>query len=203
MLEDDILNDDTTVPVPVKASAAPQQPVSRPIAQAAVKPAQAKPITAQAQSNKLTERKEANIIEATDNTVKSKLAEVEKLTPEERMKKRAEKFGGAVNLDVKKQMRAERFGLASGNKSTVVSGTTGKTAVNADDVDRLKKRAERFGAVTSTSLSKVDQDERKRKRAERFGTSVTTSAKTISLNSTDSDLEAKKKKRAERFGIKT
>ncbi|RUS87797.1 hypothetical protein EGW08_004462 [Elysia chlorotica] len=201
VLEDDILNDDAPVPAPAKAPA--QQAAAKPTPAVAVKAAITKPVTAPDQTKQLTERKETNNIAPTDTTVTSKPVQVDKLTAEERLKMRAEKFG-AVSLDVKKQLRAERFGLDTGNKTSSLSSPASKTPMSAEEVERLKKRAERFGAVTSKSLSKADQDERKRKRAERFGISNTSTVKTtVSVNSTDSDLEAKKKKRAERFGKAT
>ncbi|XP_052800396.1 SAP domain-containing ribonucleoprotein-like isoform X1 [Mya arenaria] len=118
------------------------------------------------------------------------------LTPAERLKLRAERFG-VVNEDMKKQLRSERFGSKKegGSKAGAGSGA---------DVDVLKKRAERFGQVLSSSLSKVDEDERIRKRKERFGEITTATNNTpkiakITVNANPADQE-KLKKRAERFG---
>ncbi|WAQ93682.1 hypothetical protein MAR_006153 [Mya arenaria] len=60
------------------------------------------------------------------------------------------------------------------------------------DVDVLKKRAERFGQVLSSSLSKVDEDERIRKRKERFGEITTATNNTpkiakITVNANPAD----------------
>ncbi|XP_052224422.1 SAP domain-containing ribonucleoprotein-like isoform X3 [Dreissena polymorpha] len=116
------------------------------------------------------------------------------LTPAEKIKQRAERFG-VVNEDMKKQLRAERFGA---------SDASGKGA-SGGNVDVLKKRAERFGQVTASTLSKTEEEERIRKRKERFGeiTSATNNAPKIakiSFNASAGDKD-KLKKRAERFGM--
>ncbi|XP_069110941.1 SAP domain-containing ribonucleoprotein-like [Argopecten irradians] len=82
----------------------------------------------------------------------------------DRLKMRVQKFG-AINPDLQKQMRAERFGISQGN----VKGGNKIASAPPADMDKLKKRAERFGTVTSTVLSKVDETQKLKKRAERFG----------------------------------
>ncbi|XP_076472696.1 uncharacterized protein LOC143302070 [Babylonia areolata] len=141
-------------------------------------------------------------IPKTDAEPEKKVVSLKGLSEAERLKARAEKFGGCVSDSAKKAMRAERFGVQSST-----TGSTVKLGTSTGDVDKLKKRAERFGTVVSNTLSKVDEDEKKRKRLERFGTvtSSSTSApsepKKVKLGSTDSDMEEKKRKRAERFGL--
>ncbi|ESO96726.1 hypothetical protein LOTGIDRAFT_239238 [Lottia gigantea] len=128
------------------------------------------------------------------------------LTDEERLQKRAAKFG-VQSEDAKKKSRAERFGIvdksSSGGGNKIVS-----TPVAAEDLDKLKQRAERFGAVVSNQLSKLDEEEKIAKRKERFGAvlSPTTNKnnKISDINSTLSPAEQeKKRKRAERFGLTT
>lgn len=59
------------------------------------------------------------------------------------------------------------------------------------DVERLKKRAERFGTVVSTQLTKIEKDEKLEQRKARFGASTT-----VKNGNTN---ETQKAKRLERF----
>ncbi|KAJ8314212.1 hypothetical protein KUTeg_008773 [Tegillarca granosa] len=75
------------------------------------------------------------------------------------------------------------------------------------DLDKMKKRAERFGTVLSPALSKSDEEQRISKRKERFGdvkaNDANTKTSTFKYNkiTMDSSTDAKKQKRAERFGL--
>ncbi|OWF49436.1 SAP domain-containing ribonucleoprotein-like [Mizuhopecten yessoensis] len=130
----------------------------------------------------------------------------------DRLKMRVQKFG-AVNPEVKKQLRAERFGTSE----VTAKGGDKISPAPAADMDKLKKRAERFGTVTSTVLTKVDETQKLKKRAERFGAITSTSLSNtenqgkllkrkerfgVTTSAVDaSEVDAKKKKRAERFGL--
>ncbi|OBZ85878.1 Uncharacterized protein C31H12.03c [Choanephora cucurbitarum] len=89
------------------------------------------------------------------------------LSDAERALERAKRFGIQLNESAKKDIRAQRFGIADKQAKP----TTGA------DPDVLKKRAERFGISTSQANIakgkvpvKLDaaEEEKKRKRAERF-----------------------------------
>ncbi|KAI8364998.1 hypothetical protein EDC96DRAFT_510124 [Choanephora cucurbitarum] len=89
------------------------------------------------------------------------------LSDAERALERAKRFGIQLNESAKKDIRAQRFGIADKQAKP----TTGA------DPDVLKKRAERFGISTSQANVakgkvpvKLDaaEEEKKRKRAERF-----------------------------------
>nr|XP_054767956.1 SAP domain-containing ribonucleoprotein-like [Lytechinus pictus] len=121
---------------------------------------------------------------------------------------RAQKFGVAASLSDadKKKARAERFGMqapGSQAKPTATVTPTSKGISMSVNSDKLKQRAERFGKSVSPTAVKTEESERIRKRKERFG-AVTISApgskaKTSAVGS--DDVEAKKLKRAERFGM--
>ncbi|XP_005110485.1 SAP domain-containing ribonucleoprotein [Aplysia californica] len=192
---DEILNEDASPPFPKKSSIAepaPSQPsepvkVETPSTEENVAPA----------SNGVSEKSDEPKPAAGSDEKIAKPVEVSKLSHEERLKMRAEKYG-VVSTEAKKELRAQRFGLPSSGGALSGLGT-GQQNV---DVDKLKKRAERFGTVVSKSLTKVEEDERKRKRAERFGASDAISTN-VSSGLSSEEVEAKKKKRAERFGLTT
>ncbi|KAH9520250.1 hypothetical protein Btru_060368 [Bulinus truncatus] len=191
---DDILNDDT-----LNESTKKQEVTPDSIGQASTikPPLKLVQITNSVVSNGDAENKNSSKEDLT--TKAAKPLEIAKLSAEERLKLRASKFGTTSN-DTKKQQRAERFG------STTDSSTVSKSDPKSpDELEKLKKRADRFGVVLSTSLSKTDEEEKKRKRAERFGDTNTsaTAKRPLSVNSSDPEVEDKKKKRAERFGLTT
>ncbi|NP_001383293.1 SAP domain-containing ribonucleoprotein isoform X3 [Centrocercus urophasianus] len=85
----------------------------------------------------------------------------------ERMQKRAERFNVPVSLESKKAARAARFGLAT----VSTKGLSADSKPTSEEDEKLKKRKERFGIVTSSAGAGATEDTeaKKRKRAERFG----------------------------------
>lgn len=166
--------------------------------------AETKPVTADTTPAPAVVPSEENVTKeniSTSDSENAKTVSLKAVSEAERLKARAEKFGGAVSESAKKLLRAERFGLPV--QASAGSGKLASTPATAEDLDKMKKRAERFGMVVSNKLTKVDEDERKRKRLERFGTTLSSSTETkkVKLNSSSSEVDEKKKKRAERFGL--
>merc|ERR1712147_575519 len=97
----------------------------------------------------------------------------------EKIKSRAERFGGFQSDDAKKAARAAKFG------------------------DMLRKRADRFGTATSTALKKAEVSEAIKRRQERFGviTADEPKPKKVTLNSGINSvvMDEKMKARMERF----
>jgi len=110
------------------------------------------------------------------------------VTEEEKRTARMKRFGEVTNEIEKKKLRAERFN--TGDSQVTYNGKH----ITGDEMNRLKKRADRFGVV-SPVIEKLDESDRKLKRQQRFGAVTSVSTKPL----TDS-LAARKKKRMERFG---
>ncbi|XP_013404173.1 SAP domain-containing ribonucleoprotein [Lingula anatina] len=175
---EDLLNDDLD---DVLTEDPPPKPAAQPTT-ATKKPVTVKPLQEKRQSVTLTN----NAIGGGGDHV----TKVSGMTDAERLAERAKKFG-VVSEEAKKKLRAEKFGLpVPADTKTKTSGNI--TTAPAADLEKLKKRAERFGITTSSTLSNVDKQEKLLKRKERFG---------VVVGTTNSDVEEKKKKRAERFGL--
>jgi len=111
----------------------------------------------------------------------------------EKKLERIKRFGGVINETDKKLQRAQRFG--SGSVDNIIAAKPSSKISHVDqslDIDKLRKRAERFGVV-SPAMSKIEESDRLKKRKERFGVPTTTLV--------TQDLDVKKQKRAERFGL--
>ncbi|KAB0796718.1 hypothetical protein PPYR_10779 [Photinus pyralis] len=96
-----------------------------------------------------------------------KVVKLSELSAKERLEMRAKKFGTPTSAEAKKVARAERFsGTISVESSPVLEA----------NLETLKRRAERFGGSVSKALSSVEQQERLKKRKERFGIVTTSNA---------------------------
>merc|ERR1711963_845252 len=118
----------------------------------------------------------------------------------EKIKSRAERFGGFQSDDAKKAARAAKFGDMLGKQGTAGKISSAGTDV---DVDLLKKRADRFGTATSTALKKAEVSEAIKRGQERFGviTADEPKPKKVTLNSGTNSvvMDEKMKARMERF----
>merc|ERR1712158_200512 len=118
----------------------------------------------------------------------------------EKIKSRAERFGGFQSDDAKKAARAAEFGDMLGKQQGGGKITSAGTEV---DVDLLKKRADRFGTATSTALKKAEVSEAIKRRQERFGviTADEPKPKKVTLNAGINSvvMDKKMKARMERF----
>lgn len=142
-----------------------------------------------------------------DETPENAAAEPEKkvvklavLTEMERLELRAKKFGGsaaaaatpasATNVGSKDKLdaRAARFGVA----------TVQASAVSGPSDEILKKRAERFGAI-SGEVKKTELNEKLQKRKERFGMAEKETVVTSSSPAATSEYAEKARLRLERF----
>ena len=130
---------------------------------------------------------------------------LKELSMQERLELRARKFG----IDTKSQVSTATT-MTSKEKNAAIS--VAPVVSSEKQVELLKKRAERFGCVTSTNLAKLDAEERLLKRKQRFGGNVETSPKSteVASNNTSSttvkvapvandEWAEKARKRLERF----
>jgi len=125
-------------------------------------------------------------------------------SPEDKIKSRAERFGGFQSDDAKKGARALKYAdQLNGGAAKGVSKIGGAPVA---DLDTLKKRAERFGTSSSTVMKKAELTEAMKRRQERFGivASDEPKPKKVMVNSGVNSvvLDEKIKKRQERFGVK-
>eukprot|EP01031_Cornospumella_fuschlensis_P038372 gene38372-46637_t len=132
------------------------------------------------------------------------MTDAAKLAEQERLLKRAERFGiapSAKSLQVveadKKAARAQRFGLSDADKAPAAPAakeTGKKRAVSPVDAEKLRQRQERFGTVSADAKqqhAKEQEELKKQQRMQRF-----------QMNMTPAEVAAeqeKKKQRLERF----
>ncbi|KAF8563844.1 hypothetical protein P879_10125 [Paragonimus westermani] len=155
----------------------------------------------------------------TENSTSITLVTASPRTQEnDRLSARAARFGlstsrppGSGTLgDDKLAARARRFGLPVGQQGCNQRASLGQplnkvssAAASDYDPDKLKKRAERFGEITSSFIEKITEDKRKASRLDRFG-SCTAVVSEVPNNATDeSKEEALKAARALKFNIQT
>jgi len=110
----------------------------------------------------LNEGKENEPINGSGGVEGKKTVTSPEASVEDRLKARAERFGGFQSDDAKKVARAERFGLGSSQSSKLGGAPSA-------DLDALKKRAERFGTASSSVMKQAEMSEAIKRRQERFG----------------------------------
>jgi len=114
-------------------------------------------LTSPAKKLKTSDNKENKVGEETSDDKPDAVSESDKI------KARAERFGGFQSDAAKKAARAERFGTSGGAGATKIGDAP------PVDIDTLKKRAERFGATVSPHVQNAEVSEAIKKRQERFG----------------------------------
>jgi len=124
--------------------------------------------------------------------------------PEDKIKARAERFGGFQSDEAKKAARAARFAdMLSGVKDNGTSKKIGSAP--APDLEILKKRAERFGSAVSPLVKEAEVNDAIKRRQERFGvvSKDEPKPKKLTLNAGVNSvvLDEKLKTRKERFGL--
>ncbi|XP_063832325.1 SAP domain-containing ribonucleoprotein [Ostrinia nubilalis] len=92
------------------------------------------------------------------------------IDPKTRLEMRAKRFGLPVKMSEaeRKEARKQRFGQGTGTATTGVL-STGTTGSLSENIDKLKKRAERFGQSVSKIMTDIENKERLEKRKEKFG----------------------------------
>ncbi|OQR79536.1 hypothetical protein BIW11_05670 [Tropilaelaps mercedesae] len=114
--------------------------------------------------------------------------------PEAKLEERAKKFGtgvsnkiGAAPIEDKQKLvdRAKRFGLSvdedgRANRATATT-IVPHFAINVSpaDLEKLRKRAERFGGNVSSVAVKLEEAEKLAKRKAKFGVEITTGSSTV------------------------
>ncbi|XP_073837526.1 uncharacterized protein isoform X2 [Musca autumnalis] len=114
----------------------------------------------------------------------------------------AKKFS-EMTLQERLDLRAKKFGINSAAEAAASFVHSPIPGVNCEkQVELLKKRAERFGCVTSANLAILNAEERRLKRLQRFGgeAAVKDATKTNTTATDSSEWAEKARKRLERFG---
>ncbi|XP_018329647.1 SAP domain-containing ribonucleoprotein isoform X2 [Agrilus planipennis] len=127
----------------------------------------AKKVVLKRNSSALEEQLENHEVpEEKSDTKDKKILKLSQLSVKERLEMRAKKFGVPLTDEAKKAARSQRFSSNSSSSTNISSISQENDPVS---LDILKKRADRFGGSVSTVMSTLAQQERLEKRKQRFG----------------------------------
>lgn len=100
--------------------------------------------------------------------------------------------------DERKDLRSKKFGgSAEAQAEPNTNADTASSEQSARQIELLRKRAERFGCITSSKIATLEEKEKLEKRKERFGAGGITT--TDSTTTTTSNYADKAKQRLDRF----
>lgn len=100
--------------------------------------------------------------------------------------------------DERKNLRSKKFGgSAEAQEEPSTNADSASSEQSAKQIELLRKRAERFGCVTSSKIATLEEKEKLEKRKERFGAGG--SSTTDSTTTTTSNYADKAKQRLDRF----
>uniref|UniRef100_A0A2A4K2P5 SAP domain-containing protein n=1 Tax=Heliothis virescens TaxID=7102 RepID=A0A2A4K2P5_HELVI len=116
---------------------------------------------------KTTEDKEEIVPPETNPPSSNKIKITADLDAKTRLELRAKRFGLPVKMseDERKEARKQRFGQNASSKSSVISDT----GTLSENMEKLKKRAERFGQSVSKIMTDIEKKEKLEKRKAKFG----------------------------------
>lgn len=104
-----------------------------------------------------------------DKTATNKIKITADIDPKTRLEMRAKRFGLPVKMtdEQRKEARKQRFNQNATSKSILDNSNTGSLT---DNIDKLKKRAERFGQSVSAIMTDIENKEKLEKRKAKFST---------------------------------
>ncbi|XP_075984740.1 uncharacterized protein LOC142982223 [Anticarsia gemmatalis] len=112
--------------------------------------------------------------EASTSSNNNKIKITADIDSKTRLELRAKRFGLPVKMsdDERKEARKQRFGQTGSNasKSITSASTTATSGSLTENMEKLRKRAERFGQSVSKIMTDIENKEKLEKRKAKFGT---------------------------------
>lgn len=134
---------------------------------------------------------------AKENTHPEKTTKID--TDEEKPSTKTPVLWTNLSEEERKAMRSKKFGGVTAAQTESSTNTVPVTSETSEkQMELLKKRAERFGCVTSSKIASLEEKEKLEKRKERFGGAAVTTT-TVVPTATSAEYAEKAKQRLERF----
>lgn len=127
-------------------------------------------------SNTTKSSGEKKVIEAPDSDISEKVSSNNKIKisaeidPKTRLEMRAKRFGLPVKMteEQRKEARKQRFNQNTVSNNSNASITIAESGSLADNIDKLKLRAQRFGQSVSAIMTDIENKEKLEKRKAKF-----------------------------------
>lgn len=121
-------------------------------------------------SKPVTDKTEEKIVNDTNATESNKVKITADIDPKTRLEMRAKRFGLPVKMTdaERKEARKQRFGHTTVSAVSKADGAIG-TGTLSENLEKLKKRADRFGQSVSKIMTDIENKERLEKRKAKFG----------------------------------